>query len=227
MSTSYPGADAILDQLPPTRIRGRSRGPGQLIKVPEDTIQDLARALQMALTRVVAGNHTAVLPDAPDGGATISAYACDIVGGDVLVGGTFGRIATADDQTIGDDESDIPAYNLDGTELTLLSADGKTYDLAIVAIDVGGTIELRAVAGAEADDGEEVAPTAAQVRDALIAAEITNHRDSVGLIIGRLKFKRVATDTITVTKVDPASNAALAAERCGAGALWGVAYGDS
>lgn len=227
MSTSYPGADAILDQLPPARTRTRSRGPGGLIKVPEDTIQDLARTAQMGLTRVVAGNNTACLPDAPDSGASITAYACDIVGGDVLVGGTFGRIATADDQSIGDDESDIPGYDLDGTEITLLSADGKTYEVAIVAIDVDGEVELRAVAGAEANDGEEVGPTVAQIRDALIAAEIADHRDTVGLVIGRLKFKRVATDTITVTKIDPASNAASAAERCGAGALWGVAYGDS
>lgn len=73
----------------------------------------------------------------------------------------------------------------------VLSADGKTYWGVLVLRYNGGSPELKMVLGAEADDGEEVAPT---------TAEITNAVDEgTWLEVARVKVQRVAVDTITET----------------------------
>lgn len=72
---------------------------------------------------------------------------------------------------------------------------------------------MYAVFGDEAADGNEVAPTAAQIKTAITAADVTDLDETVGLIVARFKIQRVATDTITVTHTAVTTDASLLLER--------------
>jgi len=164
-------------------------------------------------TRFELASDTALLPANPTTANTIALYRADYTAGALRVGGVYKRFAAGTDQKFLDGSPDIPSYNLDGSTITALSADGKTYWFALVAVLVAGTPSLRGVVGAEADNGAEVPLTAQQIRDALGAASIADVDADAFLVLARIKVQRVATDTITLTHTDPASDDALAAER--------------
>lgn len=135
-----------------------------------------------------------------DGSSTsTTAYHVDYTLFDVAVGETAGRIAAGTDAKFIGSTPDIETYDSDGTASEVLSADGKTKWVVFVVIDVNGTPELRGVAGAEADDGQEVKPTDAAIRTALDAAAISNVNDLAFVKVHEVLIQRVATDTITPT----------------------------
>lgn len=158
-------------------------------------------------------SDTALLPANPTTANTIALYRIDYTAGALRVGGVYKRFAAGTDQKFLDASPDIPSYNLDGTTITALTADGKTYWFALVAILVSGAVVLRGVAGAEADDASEVQLTAQQIRDALGSASISGADLGAISVLARIKVQRVATNTITLTHTNPASDDALAAER--------------
>lgn len=162
-------------------------------------------------TRVLTPS-TSLLPSA-GASAIITQYEIDLTTGDVLINGTFGRITALNDEPIVGTDAWLKSFKLDGSAATVLSADGKTYWCALVIGLVSGVATLFAVFGAEANDGAEVAVSQAQVLAALEASDYANLDTTALLVVGRIKIKRVATDTITYTVTAPASNAALEAER--------------
>lgn len=190
----------------------RSRGRNARGLVSYDNLKADQRALIEAETRMAPYNHTGLLTT--DGSnLAIALYDVDIAAGSAFVGGYYKRWAAATDQVLIGAGQDIETYKLDGTAAAVLTADGKTYWCAIVAIVVNGAVELRAVVGDEADDASEEAITPAQINTALRAASITNHDPDVFLVLDRIKIQRVATDTMTLTHTDPASDDTLAGER--------------
>jgi hypothetical protein len=171
-----------------------------------------------ALNRVLTDD--ASLLSADGASQTITVYQIDVSTGEVLVDGLFGDLAALNDQDL---LADIDSYQLDGTAAVALTEDGKTYWVALVAIDVDGTVEIHAVFGDEAADAAEVQLTEAQIRTALVAAGITDHTNYyAGVILSRIKIQRVAVDTMTFTHTDPASDDSLKNERL-AGGLFGAA----
>jgi len=159
-------------------------------------------------SRCIAGGQTS------DGGnLAIDLYDIDMTALRVMVGGVPALVAALDDAVyIGAGQS-VTSYKLDGTAAAVLTADGKTFEAALVAILVDGDIELRVVCGDEANDGSEVAPTAAQIKAALVAAGITDHDTTVGVVVCRMLVKRVAVDTMTVTHRNIDTYETLAEER--------------
>lgn len=220
MSTSYPTPASKLAQV--LSVAGQqSIGPDGVIPLPYELAHDLVRMVAANGSRVEGGSDTTLLADTASGGSTISEYAIDVAAGDVVVAGKHGRFAAASDQVVLGTQ-DIPSYGLDGAAPVALTADGKSCEFALVALVVNGAVELRGVFGDEDDDGSQDAPTAAEIMTALEAADITNADLTTALILSRVTVKRVATDTITMTQIDPASDAGLAAERAGGRAAgWG------
>lgn len=143
----------------------------------------------------------------------ITQYEIDLSAGGVLIDGTFGQIAALADQPIVGTDAWLKSFKLTGAAATVLSADGKTYDVALCVFRLDGVPTVYAIFGAEANDGAEVAPTGAQCRAALVLADIEDLDLSVGLVIARFKIQREAVDTITATHVAAATDAALKAER--------------
>lgn len=185
----------------------RVSGVDVAVSLPDADVQ----RIKQALTKVTSAD-TALVPS--DGAAlTIAQYEIDLTVGRVYVNGVVGAIGALNDQPIVGTDAWAKSFKLDGTAAAVLSADGKTYDVAFVVFNLSGTPTLYAIFGAEEDDGSEAAPTAAQIKAAIEAADITGLDSSIGLIVGRTKFKRVAVDTITPVHTDPASDEALKAER--------------
>lgn len=214
---------SLLGDIPDAVKRASGNAARGLVRY--QAVRDLLQSLRawvfgMALTRVLGDGTTGGVTT--DGATkTIAAYQIDMSAVSVLVGGVLGEIGALNDQSICGTSAWSKSYTLDGTAPSVLSADGKTYEVALVAVLVSGAVQLHAVFGDEADDGDEVAPTASQIRAALVAANIAGLDASVGLVVTRLKIKRVATDTITYTHGAPGSNAALRQERL-VGSLYGV-----
>jgi hypothetical protein len=176
---------------------------------------------QRSMTRVRGDTDTALLTADGSTASVIDQYYMDYSAGSVLIAGLPGIIAAGTDVGLIGAVDWGKSYKLDGTAAVILTADGKTYDMAVVAIVVNGAVQLHAVFGAEAADAAEVAPTMTQISAALIAAGITNIETRAGLVVARMKFQRVAVDTITVTNIVPAANLGLMAERS-SGGLFGV-----
>jgi hypothetical protein len=217
MSTSLPLPAALLAQVPDAVASTRSRGPNNRSPVKDVVIHDAQRAILAAMSRVTGADTTFLTTDGAT--KTIASYEIDIAAGTVIVGGVPGRLALIDDEDLLSISSLAAAVDLAGGAVAALSADGKTYDVAIVAILISGAVQLAAVFGAEADDTSEVAPTAAQIHTALAAAAIANHDSKAGVVVARVKIKRIATDTITYTHTAAASDDDLWAERQ-VGTIW-------
>lgn len=205
MTDAFQTPTALLDQYPDQRERNAGASEADYQR-DRDQVQTMHRwSREYAGTRAVSGGQSA------DGGTqTIAVYQVDVSEAALIVGCVAEVVAAQDDQDL---LADIPCYELDGTPMVALTADGQTYDLALCAILVDGSIEYHGVVGPEAADGGEVAPTTSQIRAALIAADITDHDQTVGLVVGRIKIQRVATDTITMTHTNVSTNLALALER--------------
>lgn len=140
-------------------------------------------------------------------------YRHDMSAGRVMVAGVAGVIAADTDVVFIGVGTTETSYDLDGDAAVVLTEDGKTYDIAIVAVDDTAGITLHAVFGAEADDGDEIEPTVAQIMTALAAAAPAGYDNKAGVVVGRIKIQREATDTITMTHVDIDGDADMVAER--------------
>lgn len=157
-------------------------------------------------------------PSNPSSANTIALYRIDYTAGTIRVNEAQKYFAAGTDvQFLG--TPTITSYDLDGTTMTALSEDGKTYWFTIVAIDVNGAVELRGIAGAEADDGSEAAVTDAQIKACLEAASIANIRTLTYVRVCDIKIQRVETDTITLTHKNVLTDDTLSAARQ-LGAAW-------
>lgn len=215
---SIPSSYALSNRFPNPILDERSYN-----RVDDFTSQvnkELKDLFQRCLTHVRGADTTLVAADGSTG-SVIAVYRIDYTAGSVLVAGlpaVFG--AGTDVILIGASEWG-KSYQLDGSSAVVLTADGKTYDMVVVAIVVDGAVTLHAVFGDEATDSEEVALTMTTISAALIAADITDIEARAGVIVARMTFQRVATDTITVTNIDPATDLDLMAER-DSGGLFGI-----
>lgn len=159
----------------------------------------LAEHLFRAQSRVLSAGTS--LQSADGASPTVSAYNIDLTAGQVMLGGITATIAALDDKDLLDDE-EIVSYSLAGAAPVALSADGKTYDVALCVFLVSGAPVLRVIFGAEAADSAEVAPTVAQCYAAMVASGESGYLGTPGLLIGRIKIQREATNTITYTHTD-------------------------
>lgn len=173
-------------------LRARSSGEsGGLLQFAEHQFRSMSRVLSAGTTL-----------QSSDGASQITTvYEVDMTAGQVMLGGVTATIAALDDKDLLD-AAETTSYTLAGAAPSALSADGKTYDVAICVFLVSGAPVVRFIFGAEADDASEVAPTVAQCYAAMVAAGESGYRSTPGLLIGRIKIQRVAVDTITMTHTD-------------------------
>jgi hypothetical protein len=186
-----------------TLLDGRSTG--------SDGIYDLLQAIRgQCLCRVPGDNDTEFVTT--DGASqTITVYEIDVAAGDVLLNGVHDAVAAEDDSDLLN--QDILSFALDGTDAVALTADGQTYEVALCCISISDAATLVAIFGDEAADTAEVKPTGAQCFDAIVLADPTGWDGKPGVIVTRFKIQRVATDTITMTHADPASDELVKSER--------------
>lgn len=183
---------------------------------------DVRRRLAEVENGIHPPDHTSLLAGSPTTPGSITAYNADIAAGRVRVNGVTKAWAARADQEIFGASEDIASIALDGGAVTALTADGKSCRYALVAFLVNGAVVERGIFGAEDDDASELPPTMAEIRAALTAAAISGADLSQIVIVSRATIKRVATDTITVTNLNPATagtaaNDAHADERAGIG----------
>lgn len=202
--------DDLLSRHPHPIIQTRSQGPEGLNAVQSLELQDTETR---ALSRVRGDDDGALLSSDGTSGSTTALYRIDYTAGDALVAGALGRFSAGTDVILIGAGEWAKSYALDGTAAVILTADGKTYDMAVVALLVDGDVELHAVFGDEADDASEVEPDAVAIAAALRLAGITDLYARAGMVVMRVKVKRVATDTITMTHTDPAADVPLAEDR--------------
>jgi hypothetical protein len=204
----------LLARHPSLVVQARSYNSSD--KVVPTHYAELQDSLTRAMSRVLADDPADLLTTDGTSGSTIALYRINIAAGNVMVAGIVEIIAAAADTVILGAGTWGNSWALDGSVPAALTADGQTYDIAIVAIVVSGAVELHAVFGAEAADTAEVAPTVQDIKDALIAAGITGLQQRGGLIVDRIKIQRVAVDTITMTHTSTSTDAALMQDRaCG------------
>lgn len=205
---------ALLNALPGQALRGRSRGSS------DDLGPISTAALQDFMRYIVCYRDCTILGALNTGGissngATVNTTAIqiDLTTCDILLGGRPCRITALNDQPVFGSGAWARTLGLDGEAAVMPSAEGKTLEAALVAVLVEGAAVLYLICGDEADDGEQVAPTEAQIQTALELAAIADRDPTVGLIITRIKWARGATTTVTATHGDPAATASLAHER--------------
>lgn len=202
---------ALLNALPGQALQGRSRTDQARLSVA---------ALQDFMRYIVCYRDCTILGALNTGGistngATVNTTAIqiDLTTCDILLGGRPCRIAALNDQPVFGSGAWARTLNLEGEAAEMPSAEGKTLEAALVAVLVAGEAVLYLICGAEDDDGDQVAPTEAQIQTALELAAIADRDPTVGLILTRIKVARGATTTITLTHGDPAATASLAHER--------------
>jgi hypothetical protein len=211
--------NTLLGRHPHPIIQGRSyNADDKLVAAQYEELQD---ALTRSMTRVLTDDPADLVFVDGSTPSAIAIYRVDYTAGNVLVSGISGIIAAGTDVVLIGAGEWGKSYQLDGSDAVVLTADGKTYWCAIVAIIVSGAVELHAVFGDEADDASEVQVTTQQIKDALTAAGITGLQERGGMVVGRIKIQRVAVDTMTLTNLSPATDAGLMAERA-AGNVFGA-----
>lgn len=211
----------LVAQWPPASLRGKGDQSNVISAVDYDDLLALQREVIEIDTRIEGAATN--LQTTAGAAETIAQYEIDLSGGFCKVAGYAAIITALNDQPIVGTDEWAKSFKLDGTAAEVLSADGQTYEAAfVVLLDIdgsgNGTLALHAFFGDEAADGAEVAPTGQQIRDAIDAAKAAGNlaatiNADAFLVIGRATYQRVATDTMTVTHADPASDAALASER--------------
>lgn len=211
-------AYALTNRYPHPLIRSRSYNTNDNLTFQRN--DELKDGLQRAMSRVRGDDDASLLVSDGTTGSTITIYRIDYTAGSVLVAGLPGIVAAGTDVILVGAGNWTKSYQLDGTAAVVLTADGQTYDMALVAIVVDGAVELHAVFGDEAADTAEVAPTDTEISAALILAGITNLETRAGVIIGRAKIQQAAS-AITLTGIDPAANLGQMAERS-TGGLFGT-----
>lgn len=147
------------------------------------------------------------------GNKTIALYDISMTVFDAIVNGVFAEMtALTDEVLIGVGEWGN-SFDLSGAAAVVLTADGQAYEFALVCVNVSGAPTLYAIFGAEDTLGAQVAPTTVQINTALTAAAVAGMDLTSGFVVGRAKIQRDAVDTMVLTNVDPAGNAALRGER--------------
>lgn len=205
---------ALLNEIPGQDLAGRSReSVTGLTPIRAESYQDLARYLVCYMGCRVLGALNSGGISVNGGTVNTTAIQIDLTTCDVLLGGRPCRIAALNDQAIFGTGAWARTLDLLGQAETMPSAEGKTLEAALVAVLVAGAAVLYLICGAEDDDGDQVAPTEAQIQTALALAAIEDRDPTVGLILTRIKVARGATTTITLTHGDPAATASLALER--------------
>jgi hypothetical protein len=202
--------DDLLGRHPYPELLTRQLGPEGLVSTQYNELQD---TLTRSMSRVRGDDDTALVSSDGGSGSTIALYRMNLAAGALIVAGALGRFAAAVDTVLIGAGEWAKSWALDGSPAVVLTADGKTYDVAIVALLVDGDVELHAVFGDEADDASEVEPTMTTIAAALALAGITDLTERAGMIVARLKIQRVAVDTITMSHVDPATDDDLAEDR--------------
>lgn len=185
-------------------------------KTPEDVyrpeiqlIRNMILRSALSTTRVVSG-HAAIADGTS--GSTTALYRANVALGEALVDGVYDRNAALVDEVLIGAGQTITSYDTAGAAAVVISADNNDVKFALVAIEVAGAIEWRAVFGAEAATGTAVAPTEAQICAALKAAAITDHNDTVFLVLARGTYAR-GVGTVAMTGVDPSSDDGLRSEQ--------------
>lgn len=204
----------LLHAIPGQAMQARSVGSDDDLGLSSrQSLQDLARHLICFAGCTLLGAINTGGISSNGGTVDTTAIQINLTTCDILLGGRHCRITALTNQAVFGTGAWARTLGLDGAAAVMPSAEGKTIEAALVAVLVSGAAVLYLVCGAEANDGVQVAPTAAQVQAALAAAEIANRDPTVGLIITRLKVARGATTTITLTHGAPSSTASLEAER--------------
>ena len=168
--------------------RARSAGPGGHLDFAEE----------LFLCETYCPDAATALLSSDGASQTITVYEIDVSTGVAFVGGQGELVAALNDQDLLL-PAEIKSFQLDGTQAVALTADGKTYEVALCLLIIDGSLEIVAVFGDEAADTSEVAPTAADCAAALKAATIANYDDTPGLIFCRINIARAAVDTINMT----------------------------
>jgi hypothetical protein len=159
--------------------------------------------------------------------SSITVLRVNISAGIVRAARLFAQYAAAADTVlIGAGKWAGGTYTLTGGNAVIPTLDGKTYNMALVAVRATSGVVLTAVAGLQAANGAEAAVTKAQVCAALSAALLATPGgplaglDTSSLVVfGRVKVKRVAIDTIELVHTNTLSDSALLNERMG-GSEW-------
>lgn len=205
----------VLNEIPGQELSGLSRGSTTgLTPVSAEKLQDAMRfIICINLTFILGAINTGGISS--DGGTVdTSAVQINLTTFDCKLGGFFARQAALTNQAIFGTGAWSKSINLDGTAAVIPTANGKTKAAALVAVRLAsGAADLWLVCGAEANNGAQVAPTAAQIQAALAAAAISTRDPSVALIVTRIVIARGASTTITLTHGAPSSTASLEAER--------------
>jgi len=206
---------ALLNEIPGQDLSGRSRGSTTgLSNIRVESYQDLARFVLCILNTTILGAINTGGISSNGGTVDTTAIQINLTTFDCKLGGFFARQAALTNQAIFGTGAWSKSINLDGTAAVIPTANGKTKAAALVAVRLAsGAADLWLVCGPEANDGAQVAPTAAQIQAALAAAAISTRDPSVALIVTRIVIARGASTTITLTHGAPSSTASLEAER--------------
>lgn len=206
---------ALLNEIPGQDLSGRSRGSTTgLSNIRVESYQDLARYLICFMGCHILGTINTGGISSNGGTVDTTAVQINLTTFDCMLGGRHYRQAALTNQAVFGTGAWTKSIDLEGEAAVIPSANGKTFEAALVAVALTtGSLALYLVCGDEDDDGDQVAPTAAQIQAALAAAEIEDRDPTLGLIITRIKVARGASTTITLTHGAPSSTASLEAER--------------
>lgn len=185
----------ILDLMPDAAQRERSQsGSGRGLANVQGARSLVISALK-GRSRVLRGLAFAA---ATAGTSTAALYRVKHAAGAVLVDGKAIIEAAADPLIlIGAGKNIDAAIDLDGGDAEVLAAAGKACWCVLLSLFVDGVGKMVAVFGDAADNGDEAAPSYAQIRAAL-AEKYGDDWDGVaGVVIGRVKFQRQKVITYT------------------------------
>lgn len=205
----------LLNEIPGQDLLGKSRQDTTgLTPIRAESYQDFARFVLCILHTTILGAINTGGISSSGGTVDTTAVQINLTTFDCKLGGFFARQAALTNQPIFGTGAWTKSINLDGTDAVIPTANGKTKAAALVAVRLAnGDADLWLVCGAEANNGAEVAPTAAQIQAALAAKAISTRDPSIALIVTRLTIARGAGTTITLTHGAPSSTASLEAER--------------
>lgn len=209
----------FLDNVPNAIQEARSLGPNDLNLVHTQTLRNLACTV---LGQGAAKIDSGLVVSDPTTSSTITIYRVNISAGIAKVAGLFGAFNAQANVILLGAGTWAKSYALDGSDAAVLSADGQTYMVALVAVRATSGIVLCAVFGDEDDDGDEEDVSSAQIRTALDAALVATPAGPLAgldtssfVVFGRMKIQRVAVDTITVTHTNTITDSGLLNERLG------------
>jgi hypothetical protein len=157
-------------------------------------------------SRVVTGDATLLAAN----GATVDSteIQIDLAAGDAMLAGVFAAQGILNDQQLIGAAPAIVTYTLAGTTPVPMMADANDYHCALIYVNRAGTPTLYGVFGAQAGTGTAVAPTSAQINEALRLANVK----SIGCVVSRILYARAGA-AVVATHTNPATDAALKAER--------------